>query len=71
MAQLIATLGMILITAALSFASHSVQAADSIAGIWELNVAKSKSTDPLPKSQTRTYTVTGQEEKMISKGIDA
>jgi hypothetical protein len=71
MALRTATLGLILVTAVLSFASHSVQAADSIAGTWELNVAKSKSTGPLLKSETRTYEATGQQEKMIAKGVDA
>jgi hypothetical protein len=66
-----ATLGLMLATAVLSFPTHSAQGADSIAGTWELNVAKSKSTAPLPMSQTRTYEVTGQQEKMIAKGVDA
>lgn len=67
-----ATLGFILAAAAISMVSLSVEAADSlVAGTWELNVAKSKSTGPLPKSQTRTYEVTGQQEKMIAKGVDA
>ena len=52
--------------------SHSARAADpSVAGTWELNVAKSKSTDPLPKSETRAYEVTGQQETMTSTGVNA
>lgn len=67
-----ATLGLILATAAISTISLSAQASDPLAGSWELNLAKSKSSPgPPPKSQTRTYEVTGQQEKMIGKGIDA
>jgi hypothetical protein len=62
---------MMLATAALSFASVSALAADPLAGTWELNVAKSKSTAALPASQTRTYEVTGQQEKLVAKGVDA
>ena len=50
----------------------SAQASDLLAGTWELNLEKSKfSPFPPPKSQTRIYEVTGQQEKMIAKGIDA
>ncbi len=67
-----ATLGLILATATASIISLSAQASDPLAGTWELNLAKSKfSPRPAPKSQTRTYEVTGQQEKMIAKGIDA
>ena len=67
-----ATLGLILATATVSIISLSAQASDPLAGTWELNLAKSKfSPGPPPKSQTRTYEVTGQQEKMIGKGIDA
>jgi len=68
-----ATLGLILATATVSIMSVSAQASDPLAGTWELNVAKSKFFPgvPPPKSQTRTYEVTGQQEKMIAKGIDA
>jgi hypothetical protein len=67
-----ATLGLILATATVSIISLSAQASDPLAGTWELNLAKSKfSPGPPPKSQTRTYEVTGQQEKMITKGIDA
>ncbi len=67
-----ATLGLILATAALSTISLSAQASDPLAGTWELNLAKSKSSSGLPpKSQIRTYEVTGQQEKMIGKGVDA
>lgn len=42
-----------------------------MAGTWELNVAKSSSTVPLPKSQTRIYEATAQSEKMTATGTDA
>ena len=38
----------------------------TIAGTWELNVAASKSTGPLPKSAIRTYEVIGNSEKMTT-----
>jgi hypothetical protein len=63
----IATLSLVI----LSF-SQSAQAADStIAGTWELNVAASKSTDPLPKSSTRKYEVIGSSEKMTGVVVTA
>ena len=67
-----ATLGLILASATVSIICVSAQAGDPLAGTWELNLAKSKfSPGPAPKSQTRTYEVTGQQEKMSAKGIDA
>ncbi|HZV83022.1 MAG TPA: hypothetical protein VFF53_12725, partial [Geobacteraceae bacterium] len=52
--------------------SLPAQASDPATGTWELNLAKSKFTNsPAPKSQTRTYEVTGQQVKMTGKGIDA
>ncbi len=48
------------------------QGTDPAAGTWELNLAKSKfSPGPPPKSQTRTYEVTGADVKYTLKGIDA
>jgi len=67
-----ATLGLIFATATLSVVSLSAQTSDPLAGTWELNLGKSKfSPGPPPKSETRTYDVTGQQEKMIAKGMDA
>ena len=67
-----ATLGLILATAAIAIISLSAHASDPLAGTWELNLEKSKfSPGPPPKSQTRTYEVTGQQEKMIAKTIEA
>ena len=38
------------------------QESDPLVGTWELNVAKSKySPGPAPKSETRTYVVSGQD----------
>jgi hypothetical protein len=52
--------------------SLSAQATDPASGTWELNLAKSKfSPGPPPKSQTRTYEVTGADVKYSLKGIDA
>jgi hypothetical protein len=68
------TLGLILATATLSMVSLSAQTSDPLAGRWELNLGKSKfSPGPPPKSEseTRTYDETGQQEKMIAKGMDA
>ena len=66
------TLGLILATAAIAIISLPAHASDPLAGTWELNLEKSKySPGPPPKSQTRTYEVTGQQVKMISKSIDA
>jgi hypothetical protein len=52
--------------------SLSAQATDPASGTWELNLAKSKfSPGPPPKSQTRTYEVTGGDVKYSLKGVDA
>lgn len=60
------------LTLAVPAASLRAQAPDPASGTWELNLAKSKfSPGPAPKSQTRTYTVTGDEVKYSLKGIDA
>jgi hypothetical protein len=59
-----ATLGLILAIAAIGIISLSAYASDPLTGTWELNLEKSKfSPGPPPKSQTRTYEVTGQQEK--------
>ncbi|HEX2460905.1 MAG TPA: hypothetical protein VHJ58_12230 [Vicinamibacterales bacterium] len=48
------------------------QATDPVVGTWELNVVKSKfSPGPAPKSETRTYVVSGQEIKGTAKGVDS
>lgn len=43
----------------------------TIAGTWELNVAASKSTDPMPKSATRVYEVIGNSEKLSGTVVTA
>lgn len=48
------------------------QTTSAAAGTWELNVSKSKMAAGLmPRSQTRTYQVAGQQEKSVQKGVDA
>jgi len=65
-------LGFSAIVFAASTNSLIAQAAEPLAGTWELNVAKSKFTPgPLPRSQTRTYEVAGQQIKSAQKGVDA
>jgi hypothetical protein len=60
------------LTLAVPAVSLWAQAADPAAGTWELNLAKSKfSPGPAPKSQTRTYEVTGDNVKYSLKGVDA
>ena len=64
------------LTAALGLAalsiSPSAQAADpTIVGTWELNVAASKNTDPMPKSITRTYEIVGNSEKLTGTIVTA
>ena len=49
----------------------SAQTTNPLVGAWELNVAASNLGPALPlKSQTRSYEVTGQQEKMTGKSID-
>ena len=47
------------------------QGTDLIIGNWELNVAKSKSTAPASKSESRSYVLAGQDIKARAKGVDA
>ena len=48
------------------------QGTDPLVGTWELNVAKSKFVPgPAPKSETRTYAVSGADIKATSKGVNA
>ena len=63
----IATFGL----AALSIGQSALAADPMSAGTWVLNVAASKSTDPMPKSVTRTYEVVGQSEKMTGTIVTA
>jgi hypothetical protein len=66
------TLGLILAAAAIAIVSLPAQAGAPVVGTWELNLTKSKFTNiPAPKSETRTYEVTGQHVQMTGKGINA
>lgn len=61
-----------IVVVGLAAASLPARAADpTSAGTWELNVAKSKSTDPMPKSITRSYEVTGVSEKLTGTIVTA
>ena len=58
--------------AALGVAQLAAQADDPVVGTWELNVGKSKfDPGPAPKSESRTYSVVGQEIQAVAKGVDA
>ena len=63
----IATFGL----AILSFGQTARAADPTIAGTWELNVAASKSTDPMPKSATRIYEIVGNSEKLTGTIVTA
>ena len=66
------SLGVIIAALSTILFSLSAQAGDPLAGTWELNVEKSKfSPGPAPKSKTRIYEVSGEQEKMIATTIDA
>lgn len=63
----IATLSLAMLSAA-----PPARAADpTISGTWELNVAASKNTEPMPKSITRTYEVNGTSEKLTGTIVTA
>ncbi len=50
---------------AASFAAHpQAQTTPTSAGTWDLDIAASKSTDPMPKAIERTYEVTATSEKL-------
>lgn len=52
--------------------SQLARAADpTIVGTWELNVAASKSTDPMPKSSTRKYEIVGNAENLTGSVLTA
>lgn len=67
-----ATFGLILAMAFMTIISLSAQAGDPLTGTWDLNLEKSKFTNAsAPKSETRTYEATGQQDKMTSERINA
>jgi hypothetical protein len=57
--------------ASLSLGQRAYAADPTSAGTWDFNIAKSKSTDPMPKSITRTYEVTPTSEKMTGTIVTA
>ena len=57
--------------AALLAVPPALAAEPSLNGTWELNVAKSVSTDPMPKSITRIYEVTTTTEKLTGTIVTA
>lgn len=63
----IATFGL----ATLSLGQSAYAADPTSAGTWDLNIAKSTSTDPMPKSITRTYEVTATSEKLTGTIVTA
>jgi hypothetical protein len=59
----------VIATAAVALAAAD---ADPVVGTWKLNVAKSKfNSGQAPKSETRTYVVSGKDIKASSKVVDA
>jgi hypothetical protein len=62
----------VLAAAALAAAPAHAQAKDPVLGTWVLNVAKSSYTPgPAPKSQTRTYTASGNMISFVATGVGA
>jgi hypothetical protein len=47
------------------------QGVDPLIGTWKLNLEKSKSTEPLPKSQIATWAGEGQNFAVTVNGVDA
>jgi hypothetical protein len=72
MRRLLLTLALGTMLAAFGVVHLAAQAADPLVGTWELSIAKSKySPGPAPKSETRTYVVSGPDIKATLKGVDA
>ena len=62
----------VLVGAMLALATNAALAADSAAGTWKLNAAKSTfSPGPAPKSQTRTYVESAQGMSLTIKTVAA
>jgi len=69
MKRLVLSVGLILVLFA---AVAAVRAeTDPRVGTWKLDVAKSKSTNPLPKSETRTYSAEGSKIMGNTEGVNA
>ena len=56
---------------ALSVGLPASAAEPKVEGTWELNLPASRSTDPMPKSATRTYELVGNSEKMTGSVVTA
>ena len=66
----VAVLGVVVV--GVSAVQLIAQATDPVVGTWELNVGKSKfSPGPAPKSETRTYVVSGKDIMGTAKGVDS
>jgi hypothetical protein len=63
----IASLGL----AVFSLGQSALAADPTVAGTWEFNAAASKSTEPMPRSITRTYEVVGNSEIMTGTLVTA
>jgi len=62
----------LVVVAGVSAIQLIAQTTDPVLGTWELNVTKSTfNPGPAPKSETRTYVVSGQEIKGTAKGVDS
>lgn len=69
MSKLCVVMGLLILVGG-AHGNVTAQSANPIAGTWELNVAKSRLTPGgVPRSETRTYTVTGQQVHAVHKGI--
>jgi hypothetical protein len=53
------------------FLGTTAFAADAVDGTWKLNIAKSKFSDPAPKSLTRVYTETADGTTLDQKTVGA
>jgi hypothetical protein len=71
--RILVTLSAMAILGLATFAGlRPAQAAEpTVAGNWELNVAASKSTDPMPRSATRNYEIIGNSEKLTGSVVTA
>ena len=62
----------LVVVAGVSAIQLIAQTTDPVLGTWELNVTKSTfNPGPAPKSETRTYVVSGQEIKGTATGVDS
>jgi hypothetical protein len=72
MKRLIYTLTLAVFALAIPVRQASAQSADPVIGTWHLDIAHSKfSSGPAPKSQTRTYEVSGDFVKQTGDSVDS